>query len=120
MKRLIIEGDWRLDPASQSWCLYQRDEYGDEFFDVSIHQHDVKAIEDIPDPLPTDPGTRFWGQIEGCAPCWWFTTSGPAEDDPADRMVVWIAEDGCTVQKPENDTLTQDRLVRLPDPEVTE
>jgi hypothetical protein len=40
---------------------------------VSVDRPLVASVEDVPEPLPAHPGVRFWGQVRGDSPQWWFT-----------------------------------------------
>lgn len=65
-------------------------------------------------PLPTAPGTRFWGSLPGCDPMWWFTTQG-RNDDASPLVTVWIGQDGTDVHEDDAEDVG---LVRLPDPDL--
>lgn len=106
MKRLIItlpesayDADaavWRL-PDGQGWV-------GD------LRDVDWLTVEDIPDPLPTTPGERFWGQSESSPPEWWFVTDQPVGNSLDYHSASGIAWDLRTAER--------SGLVRLPDPEA--
>ncbi len=79
----------------------------------------VLAVEDHVEPLPTEPGTRFWGSFDKTAPCWWFVTK-----ERGTEGVWYVSQHGTRDRHPSgmNSTsiaVTEGRLVRLPDPEVT-
>ncbi len=67
MKRLIIDGDWQ--ESGNAWTLVTPD--GLLAAEVNAARCKVTA-EDHPDPLPTEPGTRFWGATPTTDPQWWF------------------------------------------------
>lgn len=37
----------------------------------------IISVEDCVEPLPTEPGSHFWGALGGSDPCWWFVMTDP-------------------------------------------
>jgi len=69
------------------------------------------TVEDILDPLPTEPGERFWGRTKYTEPQWWFVREGADTETwyvPAGRVPASL----CVDEIPANG------LVRLPEPTV--
>lgn len=72
----------------------------------------ILSVEDYIEPLPTEPGTRFWGRLNDDEPQWWF-----ARD--VNGLVYLGARGGAYA--PEAEPLERPHtLTRLPDPKPTE
>lgn len=116
MKRLIVEGDWIRSGEGDGNRWVIRTNGGT---DAVVWDGTAKVtVEDIPDPLPTTPGERFWGRTSPTDPQWWATR--PCEGDDPACSVVYVA-----LQRPwfdrifdlHADEARDFSLVRLPDPE---
>lgn len=105
MKRLIIEGDWRLEGTI--WKPY-----AGMVLLANVREQEVTSIEDVPEPLPTEPGARFWGKAQDHPAEWWFVADSRATDNStryvSSSCYFWDAEQ-----------VARNGLVRLPDPEAT-
>jgi hypothetical protein len=103
------EGDVQLRPA------YYAQHYRDVDYWVSALS--VVSVEDIPNPLPTEPGARFWGSYDKTVPCWWFVMAD-RRDGGGVRYVsqYGIIGDGHP-SGIHSTSIAAERLVRLPDPE---
>ncbi len=111
MKRLIIDGDWK--DSGGTWTLLTTD--GWLAAEVNPERCTV-TVEDIPDPLPTTPGERFWGRSDSLGPQWWFVAASNS-CSPEDAEVDYICAAGLRMS-----SLVAEKshgLVRLPDPEAT-
>jgi hypothetical protein len=105
VKRLVIEGAFTLD--RDVWTLSGPD--GRRFF---IDAEIVTSVEDIPDPLPTEPGERFWGKARNVGPQWWFVTRAP---NCRNETIDYVCQDGHRFAASlMGDEAT--RVTRLPDP----
>lgn len=109
MKRLIIDGDWREEPPGY-WHLSRGD-----LTMATCGPGANATIEDIPDPLPTEPGVRFWGSYDKTKPCWWFVMA----DKRDGGGVRYVSQYGIGDGHPSgihSTSTSADRLVHLPDP----
>lgn len=74
-----------------------------------VHGDLVTAVEVISGPLPTEPGTRFWGKYGPAAPEWWFAHLWQPE-----LVVRYVSASGHIIRC--DDDRAQ-HIVRLPDPD---
>lgn len=121
--RVVIDGVWTIDELG-SLVLDDADAML-RWARVSPNTPGM-TVEDLPEPLPTEPGTRFWGQRANDPQQYWMTVVGnspslDASGKPGVRVgymptdmresawsdVIW------------SDEVTTCGLVGLPDPEVT-
>ncbi len=122
--RVSIEGVWTVENTSGALVL---NEPGAMLQWARVNPNTPGlTVEDLPDPLPPEPGARFWGQRANDAQQYWVTVVGnspslDATGKPGVRVgymptdlresawdaVIW------------SDEVTAYGLVRLPDPEVT-
>lgn len=73
-----------------------------------------EVVEDIPEPLPTEPGERFWGRSTHFGPQWWFVAgSNSCRPDPDE--VDYVGADGTHISSLL--AVESHGLTRLPDPE---
>ena len=122
-KRLIIEGDWilRESPRGKYWCI----DLDAERVHIAWPDDPGVIVEDVPDPLPTEPGTRFWGKSNKLPqeqP--WFVQGVPGWRVRSDRAgIVYVPALGGQAYNADcclNGSLAErEGLVRLPDPEAT-
>lgn len=85
---------------------------------IYVAADDVESIEDVREPLPTEPGVRFWGIAPGFgeqyAAQWWFVRqngAGVIFYAPTRTDQLGIGVSAADVERV--------GLVRLPDPEAT-
>ena len=103
-----IPGDWRQGDWGDyvGWRLF----INGEPTDLVVGDVVNLSVEDVPDPLPTEPGVRFWGKAQDHPAEWWFTVESVRQGVD----VYYIASSGMSIHDA-NDV----GLVRLPDPEAT-
>ena len=127
MKRLIIEGDWQRMDNDNGWMIPANFATPAValVWDGPVLQRGVTVtVEDIPDPLPTEPGTRFWGRTDRTEPQWWFVQAAQGYEQNSDNLsyIVYVPSAGGWVFNASsclNGRLAGGHygLVRLPDPE---
>lgn len=118
MKRLIIEGDVERHgpkPDGDRWVVMD----GEGIHAAWIRDDCPRVritVEDVPDPLPTEPGVRFWGRSTHFGPQWWFVCESTS-CRPEDGEVDYVAAGGYRLSSYVAESTHG--LVRLPDPEAT-
>lgn len=110
MKRVTILVDDIDEPGydGERRLLGARSEHYD---DTWVAADRIISIEDHVEPLPTEPGVRFWAQLGDDEPQWWFARGVD------DGFYYLPARDGYAIEPYE---AQRARLVRLPDPRPTE
>jgi len=48
---------------------------------ILIPDDAITRIEEIPNPLPTEPGKRFWGKTRNSKPQWWFVRESDSGEE---------------------------------------
>lgn len=84
---------------------------------VTVQVHvDVLAyatsIQRNPNPLPTEPGTRFYGRAKNTSDQWWFVTASMTGEGAVDYVCAEGHRFGADAAR-----AAHTYLVRLPDPE---
>ena len=119
MKRLTIEGDWKRDSDGfgPHWALRN----GEGLVIAAVYDVAKPTVEDLPDPLPTEPGAVFWAYgakaPSAHKPCRWMVVMDvEAEGKPDPARITYISQ---RYQEWSPSEAERYGLCVLPDPDVT-
>lgn len=87
----------------------------EHFDDTWVAADRILSVEDHVEPLPTEPGTRFWARLDADEPQWWFVRG--VEDGDG---FYYLPARGAAVHTDDADADRRRGLVRLPDPKPTD
>lgn len=117
MRRLTIEGDWIRTIDDEGWGIKPPSRDGSPQAFLCVPDCLVTSVEDVPDPLPTEPGATFWGKCNASDPQRWFVQRLGIGDHPTD-LVYCPADKTLGADDINASSAKRAGLVVLPEPEV--
>lgn len=116
----ITQRPWRgviTAPLAQDGTFRALEDWrDDDDRETSWSPHAIGSIRLLPEPLPAEPGVRFWGEADGSPPQWWFVIATPLSLVP--RVGAGICYSSASGLIWTDETARERSLVRLQDPEV--